>query len=149
MKILLAVDDSKFSGAAVQAVIAQAQPRDTDIRVLHVVEVPSPMVARDTSGYDSTFDAEWWETSKEQAPILVEKTAELLRSKGLKVTAAVEEGDPKSKILDSARDWDADLIVLGSHGRKGLQHFLMGSVSEAVARHAKCSVEVVRTPSKH
>jgi nucleotide-binding universal stress UspA family protein len=42
---------------------------------------------------------------------LVEKTAELLRSKGLKVTAAVEEGDPKSTILGAARDWDADLIV--------------------------------------
>jgi len=65
------------------------------------------------------------------------------------LTAAVEEGDPKSKILDTARDWDADLIVLGSHGRKGLQHFLMGSVSEAVARHAECSVEIVRISSKH
>ncbi len=149
MKIVLPVDGSKFSDAAVQAVIAQARPRDTDIRVLHVVEPPSPMVARDTSGYDPTYDAEWWETEKEQAQVLVEKTADLLRSKELRVTAAVEEGDPKSKILDTARDWDADLIVLGSHGRKGLQHFLMGSVSEAVARHAECSVEIVRISSKH
>jgi len=43
MKIILAVDDSKFSDAAVQVVFAQARPRDTDIRVLHVVEPPSPM----------------------------------------------------------------------------------------------------------
>jgi nucleotide-binding universal stress UspA family protein len=67
----------------------------------------------------------------------------------LKVTAAVKEGDPKSKIPDAARDWRADLIVLGSHGRKGMGHFLIGSVSEAVARHADCSVEVVRILPKH
>ena len=64
------------------------------------------------------------------------------------VTTAVVLGFPKLVILDQAREWRADLIVVGSHGRKGLEHFLMGSVSEAVARHAACSVEIVRPP-KH
>lgn len=149
MKILLAIDESKFSEAAVQAVIEQMRLQDTEIRVLHVVEPPSPMAARGTAGYDPTLDAEWWETEKEQAQILVEKAAGLLRSKGLKATATVEEGHIKSKILDTARDWPADLIVLGSHGRRGLEHFLIGSVSEGVARHAECSVEIVRICSKH
>ena len=63
---------------------------------------------------------------------------------GLKVIAALEVGDAKSRILDVAEEWHADLIVLGSHGRKGVNRFLMGSVSEAVARHACCSVEIVR-----
>jgi nucleotide-binding universal stress UspA family protein len=147
MKILPAIDGSTFSDAAVQGVIAQARPQDTDIRVLHVVDPPSPMVARDASAYDPALDAEWWKTEKERAQVLVEETAELLRSKGLKATVAVEEGDPKSKILDTAKHWRADLIVLGSHGRKGLVHFLVGSVSEAVARHAQCSVEIVRIQS--
>ena len=62
------------------------------------------------------------------------------------MTTAVEWGDPKSKIIDAAEQWHADLIVLGSHGRTGLERFLMGSVSDAVARHAPCSVEVVRIP---
>jgi nucleotide-binding universal stress UspA family protein len=148
MKILLAIDDSKFSKAAVERVIQQARPHDTEIRVLHVLEPPSPLAARATPGYDPAFDAEWWEKEKERAQTLVEETAALLRSKGLKATAAVEEGHTKSKILDTANGWHADLIVLGSHGRTGLERFLIGSVSEGVARHAECSVEIVRVPSR-
>jgi nucleotide-binding universal stress UspA family protein len=84
------------------------------------------------------------EFQKQHAEALVAKTAEFLRARGLKVTAALETGDPKSKILDVAEEWHAGLIVLGSHGWKGLNRFLMGSVSDAVARHASCSVEIVR-----
>jgi nucleotide-binding universal stress UspA family protein len=115
--------------------------------VLHVVEPPSLLVAREMGGYDRALDSAWKAETK-QAESLVSKTAELLRSKGLKASGAVEQGDAKSKILDAANDWRADLIVLGSHGRKGLDRFLLGSVSEAVARHAHCSVEIVRIPKK-
>ena len=127
--------------------IAQAQPKVTEIRVLHVVELPTLLVIREMGGYDSTLDKAC-EAERKQAQGLVEKTVELLRAKGLKATGTVEEGDAKSTILEAAKDWPADLIVLGSHGRKGLEHFLMGSVSEAVARHAACSVEIVRIRSK-
>jgi nucleotide-binding universal stress UspA family protein len=145
MRILLAVDDSKFSEAATQAVILQAT-KDTDIRVLHVIEPISHMIAGGMAGYDPSLDAAAAAESK-QAEALVAKTAELLRSKGLKATSATDQGDPKSKIIDIATEWHADLIVMGSHGRKGLGRFLMGSVSSAVANHAPCSVEIVRTPS--
>ena len=145
MKIILAIDGSKFSEAAVQTVIEQARPQDTEIRVLHVVEPPSLLVAREMGGYDPALDAVW-EAETKQAETLVTEVADGLRSKGLKVTTAVERGDPKSKIIDAASKWRADLIVVGSHGRKGLEHFLLGSVSEAVARHAGCSVEIVRIP---
>lgn len=144
MKILLAVDGSRFSDAAIRTPIARRPPQDTEIRVVHVLEPPSWLASRERPGYDSAFDADWWAAEKAEARSLVEDAAELLRSKGLAATAIVEEGDPKSKILDAARDWGADLIVMGSHGRKGLRHFLIGSVSEAVARHAGCSVEIVR-----
>jgi nucleotide-binding universal stress UspA family protein len=147
MRIVLAIDGSQFSNAAVQAVIAQAQPKETEIRVLHVVEPPTLLVTREMGGYDSALD-QAWEAEKKQAKELVDKTVELLRAKGLKATGTVENGDAKSRILETAKDWRADLIVLGSHGRKGLEHFLMGSVSEAVARHAGCSVEIVRIRSK-
>jgi len=106
------------------------------------------LVAREMGGYDSTLDKAW-EAERDQARGLVEKTVELLCAKGLRATGTVENGDPKSKILEVARDLRADLIVLGSHGRKGLEHFLMGSVSEAVAQHAHCSVEIVRILGKH
>lgn len=145
MKILLAVDGSKFSEAAEQSVIAQRRPHDAEVRVLHVVEPPSLLVAREMGGYDQALDAAW-DFEKKRADKLVAKTAELLRSRGFKATGAVEQGDPASKILGIAKDWPADLIVLGSHGRKGLDRFLMGSVSEKVTRHAHCSVEIVRLP---
>ena len=146
MKILLAVDDSKFSEAAVHAVLAQARPQETEVRVLHVLEPPSLLLGREMGGYDQEFEAVW-RALQEQAKALVEKTTGKLRTAGFSVTPLLEEGDPKSKIIDVANEWKADLIVLGSHGRKGMQRFLMGSVADSVARHANCSVEIVRLPS--
>ena len=148
MRILLAIDDSKFSEAAIEAVIEQARPQDTEVRILHVVESPPLLVAREMGGYDPALETAW-ESQRQQARAVVAKAAELLRARGLKVAAAVEDGDPKSKILDVAEEWQADLIVLGSHGRKGLNRFLMGSISDAVARHARCSVEIVRIRPAH
>jgi nucleotide-binding universal stress UspA family protein len=143
VKILLAVDDSKFSDAAVRAVIAQARPADTEVRVLNVVEPPPLLVAREMGGYDPTLEAAWDEAIK-QAKVLVENTADTLRSHGMTASSVIQQGDPKSMIIDVAEEWNADLIVVGSHGKKGLDRFLMGSVSDAIARHAKCSVEIVR-----
>ena len=143
MRILLAIDDSKFSEAAAETVIEQALPHDTEVRILHVLESPPLLVARELGGYEPALQNAL-EFQKQHAEALVAKVAEFLRARGLKVTAALEMGDPKSKILDVAEEWHADLIVLGSHGRKGLNRFLMGSVSDAVARHACCSVEIVR-----
>jgi nucleotide-binding universal stress UspA family protein len=145
VKIVLAVDGSKFSEAAVQVVIEQARPQDTEIQVLHVVEPSSLLVAREMGGYDRALDAVW-ESETKQAEALVTKVADQLRSKGLKVTTKVEQGDPKSGIIDAASKWRAELIIIGSHGRKGFDRFLMGSVAESVARHAPCSVEIVRIP---
>jgi nucleotide-binding universal stress UspA family protein len=143
MRILLAIDDSRFSQAAIETVIEQARPHDTDVRILHVVESPPLLVAREMGGYDPALETAL-ESQKQNAEALVRKAAELLRARGIKVAAALEVGDPKSKILDVAEEWRADLIVVGSHGRRGFERFLMGSVSDAVARHAKCSVQIVR-----
>jgi nucleotide-binding universal stress UspA family protein len=53
-------------------------------------------------------------------------------------------GSPRTVILDEAESWGADLIVVGSHGYRAWERFLLGSVSQSVVSHAKCSVEVVR-----
>jgi nucleotide-binding universal stress UspA family protein len=58
----------------------------------------------------------------------------------------VIEGEPREEILAMAEAWPADAIVVGSHGRKGLDRVLLGSVSDGVVRHAACSVMVVREP---
>ena len=62
----------------------------------------------------------------------------------LEIITETRSGPARDVILDEAKAWDADLIVLGSHGYKGWQRFLLGSVSQAVATHAHCSVEIVR-----
>jgi len=136
MRLLLAIDDSKFSEAATHAVISQYQPQGTEVQVLNVVDLTIPI----PTSYAGAFREESLKHGQE----LVQRAEQLLSKAGFKVQAAVEEGDPKTKILDHAAHWKADLIVLGSHGRKGAKHFLMGSVSETVARHALCSVEIVR-----
>jgi nucleotide-binding universal stress UspA family protein len=144
MKILLAVDDSRFSDAALEAVIAQAPPRDTEVMVLHVVEpitlAPPPQMS---SSYAPELEARVKEGQE-----LVERQVQKLHAAGFKAHGAVETGDIRGKILDAAAELGADLIVLGSHGRKGVQRFLLGSVAENVARHAQCSVEIVRIPNQ-
>jgi nucleotide-binding universal stress UspA family protein len=147
MKILLAVDGSPFSEKAVGALIAEAKPAESDVRVLHVIEpfalYPDGQGWGYAAGAGGVYDDE-----REEAKNLVAQAGQKLRDAGFRVTTAVEIGDPKTVILDSAAQWPADLIVLGSHGRKGLERFLMGSVSEAVARHAPCSVQIVRGPAR-
>jgi nucleotide-binding universal stress UspA family protein len=136
MKILLATDGSKFSEAATQAVILQCRPQETEVTVLNVVDLPLMI--------PNLYAAEFREESLKNGKGLVRQAEQRLTKAGYKVETAVEEGDPKSKIVEDASRWHSDLIVLGSHGRKGMDRFLMGSVSDAVARHAPCSVQVVR-----
>jgi nucleotide-binding universal stress UspA family protein len=77
---------------------------------------------------------------------LVEKCAQQLRAAGYAVTTAVETGDVRETIIDTASNWYADLTLLGSQGHKGMDRLLLGSVAESVVRHAHCSVLVVRPP---
>ena len=143
MNILLAIDDSKFSVAATNSLVAQFRPHDSEVRVLHVVEPAIAIVELPhmSSGYYPEL-----EDRLPQARQLADRVANLLSSAGFKVTTAVATGDARSTILEEAAAWHADLIVMGSHGRTGLQRLFLGSVSEAVARHAHCSVQIVRIP---
>lgn len=72
---------------------------------------------------------------------------EILGSTGLDTTTSISVllEPPKKIILDEAKEWKADLIVVGSHGRRGLDRFLLGSTAEAVTMHAHCSVDGVRS----
>lgn len=144
MKVLLAIDDSEFSEAATQALIAQAKPRETEVRVLHVIESFVFL-------YEGGYVVDWKPVTEElrkKGEALLTQTAQALRTAGFQVATDMEEGSPKSVIIDFAAKWPADLVVMGSHGHKGFDRFLLGSVSEAVVRHAPCSVQVVRIPKR-
>jgi nucleotide-binding universal stress UspA family protein len=143
MKILLAVDESEGSQAATQMVIAQAKPNETQILVVHVVDVlrnQLPGMSIHYRGVERERDAQ-----RQCATELAESTANVLRKKGLPVSTAIEWGDPKSEIVSAARRWQADLIVIGSRQRQGLSRMFVGHVAEGVLRNADCSVEVART----
>jgi nucleotide-binding universal stress UspA family protein len=143
MKVLLAVDDSKFSASALGAVISHIPPQGTEVLVLHVVEPVTPFPPPQMSpGYAPELEALMKEGRQ-----MVSRDVERLRAAGFKAEGVVENGDIKGKIIDAAAEWRADLIVLGSHGRSGVRRFLLGSVAENVARHAHCSVQIVRLPN--
>jgi len=140
MKILLAVDDSKYSEAAVRDVAEELHSKDSEVLVLHAlppISVAAP--PQMAPGYAPEL-----EEAAKRGRELVDRVAQTLRSAGRRIETAVVHGDVREAIVDRAAQWGADLIVLGSHGRRGASHFLLGSVAESVARHAPCSVKIVR-----
>ncbi|MGB0037074.1 MAG: universal stress protein [Candidatus Acidiferrales bacterium] len=143
MKILVGVDDSKFSDGALRAIVAQFQPQDAQIRVLHVLQ---PIAFSTPPQMSAQYTPELQDQGK-PAQELVERAAKTLRAAGFKADTVVEKGDVRLKIIDSAAEWNADLIVVGSHGRSGVPRLLLGSVAEFVAHNAACSVEIVRVPA--
>ena len=145
MKILLAMDGSKFSQAALRMLLAQNSPRKTAVRVLHVVEpLETPYYPELSTPYPTNL-GDINRGRMKAGRELVEGAVEKLRAAGFKTEGAVRSGHVRTVAVDVAKKWHADLIVVGSHGRKGLKRLLLGSVSDHVARHAPCSVEIVRT----
>jgi nucleotide-binding universal stress UspA family protein len=143
MKLLLAVDGSEYSAAAVEGVAARPWPSGTTVRVLSAVERVAPPAAEVWYDAGGSLERARQELTT-RAEQLTAGIAETLRASGLTVEAAVRDGDPRSVIVDEAKEWGADLIVVGSHGYTGLKRWLLGSVAQSVVGHAPCSVEVVR-----
>lgn len=118
VRIVVGVDGSKASDAAVNSVASRSWPEGSEVRVI---------TARDAS-------------SPEERSIWLEK----LRGAGLLPTEISRDGEPAHVLVKEAGEWGADSIFVGTRNLHGFQHLLQGSVSSAVAAHARCSVEVVR-----
>lgn len=147
MRIILAIDDSPYSKAAIEALRARPWPSGTIIRVLSAVQHFIPPSA--TLWYDAGGSLlEVKRQVRERAEALTSTVADSLASSGLTLEAVVREGDPRSVIVDEAKEWDADLIVMGSQGHTGIARWLLGSVAQSVLTHAPCSVEIVRQKPK-
>lgn len=146
MKILLALDDSRSSHAALRVIASQFQPKRNQVRIYHVVEEITAYLSAGMVPHLVDQAARIEEDRRKQAKQMVHRAVLSLSKAGFRTSEAVETGDPKEKIIGQGETWGADLIVLGSHGWKGLNRFLLGSVSEAVSRHAPCSVQIVRAP---
>jgi nucleotide-binding universal stress UspA family protein len=146
MKILIAVDGSSFSDLAVEEVASRPWPAGSEARVVSVVEPPL-IPAVDSLTLPEAYYDELEKAGEEQAQAALDRAIGCLQSDQkdrLILTSEIVKGYPKHAILDEAERWGSDLIVVGSHGYSGLTRLLLGSVSQAVATHAKCSVEIVR-----
>ncbi len=148
MRILLGTDGSDCAAAAVQSVAARPWPANSSIRLVSVVPqyVPMPNTVPDYWNALSTEQIKRLEEhGRACAREAIARARKTLSQFGMKeVAAEILLGDPKLAILDAAEAWKADLIALGSHGFHGIDRLLIGSVSESVAVHATCSVEVIR-----
>jgi universal stress protein A len=143
-KILVAVDFSKLSYAALDYAIDLARELGARLTVLYVVE-PLEFAGVDVLGgtpiaTQSIVDEHLKQARRELERV---KTKRLAGLEG--ATTAVRMGRPAEEIVAAAGKGKSNLIVLGTHGRSGLSHLLMGSVSERVVRHAQCPVVVVPT----
>ena len=133
-RVLLATDGSETSAVAARALAERPWPEGSEFKVVSVEE---PWARKSSSAKHD-----------EQAQEAVRSAQQVLASAGLNATGAVLSGNAKDAILDEAQKWAADLIVVGSHGRRGFRRLLLGSVSESVAMNAHCSVVVVRGPAR-
>jgi nucleotide-binding universal stress UspA family protein len=143
MKILIATDGSKLSLAALRSVANRPWPTES---LAKVISVPEFILFKDPSYLETHEVKDLGEASIEDAKLSVAAGVGILSGSELKVCSNVPtfEDRPYRVILNEAETWQADIIVVGSHGRSGFDRVIMGSVSEAVALHAKCSVEVIR-----
>ncbi len=141
MRILIAVDDSECSAAAVEEVLKREWGSDVKCRIVTVVE---PIMF----AVDPMYALSMAEAEQEQLAWLQKMVdSEVARVKEAlvsEVTGVVMIGRIVESIIEEAIRWKADLIVLGSHGRRGVQKFILGSVSEKVVIGAPCSVQIVR-----
>ena len=148
MKILLGTDGSECSQKAICAVANRPWPAKT---VLRVISVREPLATEMYASYETVYSPdlveEIVERERRRAEDALKSARQTLSSAGVTLCDSSETllGDPRSVLLDEAKSWGADLVVVGSHGLHGFDRVLMGSVSEAVAMHAHCSVEVVRS----
>ena len=144
MKILLAIDGSKYGEAAVRELAQRQWPAGTEVRVLSVAHparyFPDPLLMMSATHFDSLKDEQ--ERAARDVAAAADEIAKC--APALKVTTQVLEGSPKKVIVEEAERWKSDLIFVGSHGYGPTERFLLGSVAQAVVTHSPCSVEVVR-----
>ena len=148
MKVLLAIDGSSHSHAALVEFATRPWPNGTEVQILTVVHSSIPLFL-DPAFIAAAARMEQTLDRRRDAPILVEAAASMIRQTyaNVSVTTKIIEGIPKDAIVEEAQSWGADLIVLGSHGYGRVRRVMLGSVAAAVVANAPCSVQVVR--AKH
>lgn len=151
MKILLATDGTNHSEFAINYIKNLSFSIGDEIKVISVVDMAVPMAIDIYAGYlPSTPEIE--KNLRENAERILneacKKIIKMTAEKKVSVSKELLVGSPESRIVETAEEWGANLIIVGSHGYNRWERLLLGSVSDSVIHHAPCSVLVVRTPQE-
>ncbi|MBK9145558.1 MAG: universal stress protein [Candidatus Melainabacteria bacterium] len=148
--ILVAVDDSEFTGVVLQSILDNPWSGSPSFHVVTVIpEYAKPTIMETYNDYGIHHKLEYKELRKAALDMITRFARAVSRKHPeSQVSKAVLVGDTASSILDCARERGCDLIVVGSHGKNALARFVMGSVSNKVLQHSACPVEVVRKTNR-
>lgn len=148
MKILVPTDGSAHARAAIAEAAELAVSTKSEVTVVTVSEVltlpPTSMLATPAYPPGHHVPPTYQAPSDEEAWAVLDDAAAAFRQRGIEPALIHKLGDPAEMILLTAQESDTDLIVMGSHGRKGIMRFLLGSISDKVMRYATCSVLISR-----
>jgi|AGTN01.1.fsa_nt_gi Universal stress protein UspA and related nucleotide-binding proteins len=142
MKVLIAIDGTECSSRAIEHVLSRSWHSGDEFKIVSVVE-PQPI----EFGLDDIESPEDYQSQMLAACTnITDKARQKVKRKLFKnrVSTEVLYGRADEQIVNSAWDWPADLIVIGTHGHSDCRRFLDGSVAEFVTRTAPCSVEIVK-----
>ena len=149
MKILLATDGTKHSDSALEMVGNLKLSDGDEIKIVSVVDMAVPLSVDIYAGYLPTT-AEIEKTAQENAAKILEAASQQIQGsfagQNVFISTEVLLGSPESRIVETAEEMPADLIIVGSHGYNRWERLLLGSVSDSVVHHSPCSVLVVRSP---
>lgn len=140
-KILVAVDDSEFSDNTAIAALELAKTLKASLAIVNVIDPALLAIGADSVVYP----LEQMHELKTGSEAIVKKYKNQVGNE-VSVEEFVAEGKPSDEIVAIAKKCNADMIVIGTHGRTGVMHLIMGSVAESVIRHSNIPVLVI--PSK-
>lgn len=148
MKVLFATDGSPQADIALRMISKRKWPSGTQLRIVSVAH-PFPLIADPLLLLGPALHAESLALEEKRAMRDVKAAAKRARdhARDLRVSTVIRTGSPKQQIVAEAERWGADLVVVGAHGHGVVSGFPLGSVAQAVAFHAPCSVEIVRPKS--
>ncbi len=149
LHVLIAIDESEHSSHLIDHVIALPWKRGVKFRCVSVVkEINDDMYIDLDSNLTKTIEEQQAELLQKHKGYALEASRRINRVYEQPIaTAEAIYGEPLKELLEISKTWPADLVMLGSHGRSGIEKLIMGSVSEGMALHALCSVEVTRSPA--
>jgi len=142
-KIIVAIDGSVHTQMVLDSAIALAKAFDSTVEICHAICMP-PMLP-DLMGGEVAFMPQMIEDLEKNGQKVIDDAKKYLEEKGVKnITTFMDIANPANMILERVKNENFDLVVLGSRGLNEFEGFLMGSVSDKISHHAKCSVFIVR-----